>query len=49
MKSGLAGGIETGGWADVDKGAHFTADELKDIFTFRLVFFMFFMLNFYIV
>ena len=35
MKSGLAGGIETSSWEDLGKGAHFTPDELKDIFTFR--------------
>ena len=39
MKSGLAGGLETAGFKEGSSAAHFTQEELRDLFTFRLEFF----------
>lgn len=38
MKSGLAGGLETAGLVEGSSAAHFTREELRDLFTFRCIF-----------
>ena len=37
MKSGLAGGLEGAGLAAGGSAAHFTLEELRDLFTYRFV------------